>query len=86
MKIFQQESPSKHGTTLLEGVVDCLMQAGAEPPDIFAELAEVAIRTARRDPPHAVQHLEALTAILTEAANETTPANDVRQTALLQGA
>ena len=86
MKIFQQESPAMHGTTLLEGVVDCLLQAGTDPADIFIALAEVSIRTARRDPLHAGQQLEALAGILTEAARETTPANELRQTALPQGA
>jgi hypothetical protein len=77
MKICQQESPTMHGVRLLEGVVDCLLQAGTNPADILSTLAEVSIRTARRDPQHVSKHLAALAAILTDAAGETKPANDL---------
>ena len=77
MKIFQQEIPAMHGAMLREGVVDCLPEGRDRSRGYFQ--GKVSIRTARRDPLHAGQLLEALAGILTEAAGETKPANDLHQ-------
>jgi hypothetical protein len=77
MKIFQQEIPAMYGTTLREGVADCLPAGRDRPRGYF--MAKVSIRTACRDPLHAGQQLEARAGILTAAAGETKPANDPHQ-------
>jgi hypothetical protein len=52
----------------LRAVVEKLATEGVDTIFIIAALAEVAVMTARRDPEHAVAHLEGASAALTAAA------------------
>jgi thiamine pyrophosphate-dependent acetolactate synthase large subunit-like protein len=52
----------------LQAVVDKLATQGVDTVFIMVALAEVAVMTARRDPDHAVVHLEGAAAALSSAA------------------